>query len=191
MPAMRYATRGDDALRRVHLFLRMHSLWRAFAAQGRRLLRVLLVWFDTLPAHSDRTCGRRGRRVLPNMTGAAHNDWVKQPVAAALWWCLPLCLGILANVLLPSPRIAAVAWAVVFAWMGTGCVLNALRCRRLHCYLSGPVFFLGALAAGLLAAEVFATRLSSIVSATLLLALLSFVPETLWDRHLPRRSEKD
>lgn len=122
------------------------------------------------------------------MTVAARKDWVRQPVTAILWWCLPLCLGILANVLLPL-RVAAVAWTVVFAWMGTGCVLNAMRCQRLHCYISGPVFFLGAVAAGLLAAGVFATRLSNIVSATLVLALLSFVPEMLWGRHLPRKAE--
>lgn len=128
--------------------------------------------------------------MLPNMNGAAQSDWVKQPVTAALWWCLPLCLGILASVLLPSPRTTAVAWAAMFAWMGTGCVLNALRCQRLHCYISGPVFFLGAVAAGLFAAGVFATRLNNIVGATLAFALLSFVPEMLWRRDPRSKPER-
>lgn len=30
--------------------------------------------------------------------------------------------------------------------MGTACILNALRCGRIHCYLTGPFFLLMAVA---------------------------------------------
>lgn len=122
------------------------------------------------------------------MKNIAHNDWTGQPGTAMLWWCLPLGLGILASVLLPSPHMVAAAWAAVFAWMGTGCVLNAVRCQRLHCYISGPVLFLGAVAASLIAGGIFTAKLNGIVGATFVLVLLSFVPEMVWRRNLPRKS---
>jgi len=31
--------------------------------------------------------------------------------------------------------------------MGIACIVNALRCGRIHCYVTGPFFFLMALAA--------------------------------------------
>jgi hypothetical protein len=31
--------------------------------------------------------------------------------------------------------------------MGAACIVNALRCGRVHCYLTGPFFFLMALVA--------------------------------------------
>jgi hypothetical protein len=31
-------------------------------------------------------------------------------------------------------------WAGGFAVMGIGCVVNASRCQRLHCYFTGPLF---------------------------------------------------
>jgi hypothetical protein len=33
--------------------------------------------------------------------------------------------------------------------MGVGCLANAVRCRRIHCYVTGPVFLLAAVFAAL------------------------------------------
>jgi len=65
--------------------------------------------------------------------------------------------------------------------------LNARRCHRLHCYLSGPAFFLGAATLALLAAGVALLGLHSlnnIVGITLTLAVLSFVPEIIWRKYI-------
>ncbi|MGH8089890.1 MAG: hypothetical protein ACREO6_00365 [Rudaea sp.] len=73
-----------------------------------------------------------------------------------------------------------------FIWMGVGCLLNARRCHRLHCYFSGPILLLGAIVAGLLGFGVIAPgphAFNNAVSITLLLALLSFVPEALWSKY--------
>jgi hypothetical protein len=66
------------------------------------------------------------------------NDWVTRPGAGFSWWCLPLGVGFAANFLALPVRGAAIIWVILFAWMGTGCILNARRCHRLHCYISGP-----------------------------------------------------
>ena len=82
------------------------------------------------------------------------NDWVRRPGMGFVWWCLPLGVGIAANYFVSSARGIALVWMVSFVWMGTGCILNARRCRRLHCYISGPAFVLGAAALALFSAGV-------------------------------------
>ena len=113
------------------------------------------------------------------------NDWVTRPGAGFLWWCLPLCIGFAANLFALPARGLALIWMVLFVWTGTGCILNARRCHRLHCYISGPAFLVGAGSLGLLAAGLLplgSHSLNSIVGVTLLAALLSFVPE-IWKKY--------
>jgi hypothetical protein len=124
--------------------------------------------------------------MIPRANLEAHNDWVRRPTSWFLWWGLPLAVGFATNFLTLPLRASAFVWAGALAWMGTGCVLNARRCHRLHCYISGPVFALGAIAAGAVGLDVVATgphALTNIVSATLGLALLSFVPEMIWRKY--------
>ncbi|GLZ89355.1 hypothetical protein Pres01_54060 [Metapseudomonas resinovorans] len=65
-------------------------------------------------------------------------------------WGLPAVVATLAVVLAdrrPALFLAASAALVV---MGGACLVNAARCRRLHCYITGPYFLmltLGALLA--------------------------------------------
>jgi len=102
------------------------------------------------------------------------------------WWGLPVAIGTLANFPRLSQRADASVWAVVFAWMATGCLLNARRCHRVHCFISGPVLLLGAAFAALSASGVIepaAGMFSNIINGTLLLALLAFVPEMVWKRY--------
>jgi hypothetical protein len=115
------------------------------------------------------------------------NDWVRRPGMGFVWWCLPLGIGVAANYFASSPRATAIVWMVSFAWMGTGCLLNARRCHRLHCYISGPAFFLGAAALALFAAGVALLgphSLNNIVGVALAVVLLSFVPEMVWRKYL-------
>ena len=118
------------------------------------------------------------------MSGA--NDWFARPTSAFLVWWLPLGIGVAALLFGLAPRATAAIWAFLFVWMGAGCVWNAARCGRLHCYISGPVFLLGALAMVLMASGVVLSphALNNAVSFTLLFALLSFLPEMIWRRYV-------
>jgi hypothetical protein len=112
-------------------------------------------------------------------------DWVTRPGAGFFWWCLPLGVGFTANFFALPARGIALIWVILFVWMGAGCVLNARRCHRLHCYISGPAFLLGAAILGLSAAGLLALgphALNNIVGATLVVALLSFIPE-IWKKY--------
>src|SRR5258708_2229969 len=76
------------------------------------------------------------------VTNAARKDWARQPLTIILWWGLPIAVGVSVSLLHPPFRVAAGVCAVAFAWMATGCLLNARRCHRVHCYISGPVLLL-------------------------------------------------
>ena len=41
-----------------------------------------------------------------------------------------------------SPLWKTVVWPGAFLWMGVACLVNAQRCGRRHCYLTGPFFLL-------------------------------------------------
>jgi hypothetical protein len=76
---------------------------------------------------------------------AASNDLVRSR-AAWLLWCLPTAF-IVVGMEWTSARTAL--WIPAFSIMGTACLLNARRCGRLHCHLTGPLFVLAALATAL------------------------------------------
>lgn len=83
----------------------------------------------------------------------------------------------------------ALMWAVALAWMGTGCTLNALRCGRRHCLISGPVLWLGAITTGLVAVGLISGQnaLGETVNGTLALAVLSFLSEWFWGLYAVRK----
>ena len=120
-------------------------------------------------------------------TAASRKDWTRQPLTIVLWWGLPLAIGMLANLPHLPQRADAGVWAAVLAWMAAGCLLNARRCHRVHCFISGPVLMLGAVFAALAASgavEPGAGMFSIVINGTLLLALLSFTPEMVWKRYV-------
>lgn len=117
-------------------------------------------------------------------------DWVRTPRAFILWWGLPFLLGVSSNFLALPLAQAAFLWAGAFAWMGTGCVLNALRCARLHCFISAPVLWLGAIAAALVGLGIVSAphALEDVVNATVILVVMSWLPEWFRGRYYTLKS---
>lgn len=113
---------------------------------------------------------------------AKTRDWVRRPVQSIFWWVIPLALGMSTNFWQQPLARTALVWAVALAWMGTGCTLNALRCRRRHCFIAAPALLLGAIAAGLVALGVLpgGNALGEAVNGALAVAALSFLSECLW-----------
>ncbi|WP_454864739.1 hypothetical protein [Pseudomonas rhizophila] len=97
------------------------------------------------------------------------------------FWVLPAVVATIAIVLSdrrPALLLAAGAALVV---MGGACLVNAARCRRLHCYITGPYFLVLALSA--LLAYWFAPNGEHLSRLWLLLAL-GATPLLIW---LPER----
>ena len=63
-----------------------------------------------------------------------------------LYW-LPAIAIVVAGAPAISNGWRTVVWVVALAIMGAACMVNALRCGRVHCYITGPFFLLMALAA--------------------------------------------
>ena len=61
--------------------------------------------------------------------------------AAWLLWYLPIALLVVG---LNWDRGRVWLWIPAFVVMGVGCLVNAARCRRIHCYFTGPLFLLAA-----------------------------------------------
>ncbi len=63
-----------------------------------------------------------------------------------LYW-LPAIAIVVAGVPAISSGWRTVVWTVALGTMGVACIVNALRCGRVHCYITGPFFLLMALIA--------------------------------------------
>src|SRR6516162_10681826 len=63
-----------------------------------------------------------------------------------LYW-LPAIVIVLAGAPAISNGWRTVVWTVALGVMAGACIVNALRCGRVHCYITGPFFLLMALAA--------------------------------------------
>jgi hypothetical protein len=79
------------------------------------------------------------------------SDWSGDARVLLIW-------GVPAAILLVSPLIGArylvFLWPVLLAFMGVACVMNASRCGRVHCYVTGPFFLMLAMASVLHGAEI-------------------------------------
>lgn len=114
-------------------------------------------------------------------------DWVSKPLYCLLWWIAPVAVAVLADHLTTGRRISVLAWAVALAWMGLGCLLNARRCHRRHCYLTGPILLVTATVLGLDAAGVLSlgsSGINMVLWGAFGLSLLSFVPELIWGKYV-------
>lgn len=120
---------------------------------------------------------------------AKSRDWLRRPIGVIFWWALPIAVGESTSFRHLALMQTGLTWAVALAWMGTGCALNALRCGRRHCFLSGPVLWLGAMATALVALGVISgpNALGDAVNGSLALAALSFLSEWFWGLYAGRR----
>jgi hypothetical protein len=75
------------------------------------------------------------------MTGeeARNADWTRG-IRGCLAWGVPIAI------LLISPQVRTrylvIVWPALLTFMGVACLLNARRCGRTHCYVTGPFFLL-------------------------------------------------
>jgi hypothetical protein len=129
------------------------------------------------------------RRASQRSVRGAEGDLLANPLGAAFWWGLPLLAGFSTNFLPLAQSGRTAVWAVALVWMGVGCVLNARRCHRLHCYLSAPVLLLGAVgaaASGLGFTPLGPSTASYVINVSLALALASFAVEPIWGKYRSR-----
>lgn len=77
---------------------------------------------------------------LAGMTCAGSRDILTKPWLVLAFFGLPAIAMVVVG-----ERWRTIVWAGALVTMGTVCSANAVRCRRLHCYMTGPFFLLMAL----------------------------------------------
>lgn len=82
-----------------------------------------------------------------NATTCESRDILSGRLRVFLLYWLPAIAIVVAGVPVISSSWRTVVWTVALSTMGVACIVNALRCGRVHCYLTGPFFLLMALIA--------------------------------------------
>lgn len=73
-------------------------------------------------------------------------DILSSPWLAGAVFCLPAAVIVLSGNFSIGDRWQAGIWAACLGVMAAGCLVNAFRCGRMHCYFTGPFLVLMALA---------------------------------------------
>ncbi len=124
-----------------------------------------------------------------NAVGANRDILCNPSITGVVFW-LPIVALVASGAFAIPTGLRTAIWAASFGTMGIGCIINALRCRRLHCYLTGPFFLWMAVLTllyglGLWHLGAHGWSVISLV-ASAGGALLCFVPELLLGRYLSK-----
>lgn len=80
--------------------------------------------------------------VMNSVPAPKSRDILSSPRAALFAFWLPaVAIAVFANSRFTTTE-RTIIWTVALATMGVACIANALRCGRVHCYLTGPFFLL-------------------------------------------------
>ena len=116
--------------------------------------------------------------------GCTKRDLVASKLAWMVWG-VPIAL-VAVGALWGAARV--LLWAPSLVVMGAACVANAARCGRLHCYLTGPLFLLGAVATILDSLEVVRIGSEWILGGLVMGSALGFGLEWARGRYVGRDS---
>jgi hypothetical protein len=117
-------------------------------------------------------------------------DLVTNERISLVVWKLPLVVFMAG--FFTGPTVRAVLWTVSLGVAGAGCLVNAARCGRVHCYFTGPLFLIGAgvsLAHGVGLVSLSAAWWIGIGVAMILGdSALILLPERVWGKYRRRDS---
>jgi hypothetical protein len=83
----------------------------------------------------------------PDSTACKSRDMLAKPWQALFFFGLPVAAMVITGTARFGSHARTIVWPVALAVIGTACTVNAIRCRRVHCYFTGPFFLLMALLA--------------------------------------------
>jgi len=69
---------------------------------------------------------------------------VGNPFTLITFWGIPI-LVLICSTLLENKILVGWIWFISLLWMGIACLLNARKCKRTHCFYTGPFFILMAI----------------------------------------------
>ena len=122
------------------------------------------------------------------MTAAASRvgrDFANRRLVSFLLWGAPALVMVGTAFVSIGDVPRGVVWAACLSVFGVGCVANALRCGRRHCFVTGPFFLIMALASLLVGFGVLSLAWGWLGLTTLLGAVvLTYVPDRTWGKYI-------
>ena len=113
-------------------------------------------------------------------------DLASNKLASLLFWGLPIA-AIIATSFVDRPVLRTIVWTAAWTEMGAVCLVNAFRCGRLHCYLTGPFFILGGVASLLYGLGILPLGWGQIGMTMLVGGVaLTYLPEWVWGKYTGR-----
>ena len=130
----------------------------------------------------------------PETTTCKSRDILSNPLLAFLVFWLPALFIVATAKSGFGDRRRAVVWTAALAIMGTACTVNAQRCGRVHCYITGPFFLAMALVTLLYGLGVLPLVQNgwSVIGATILVGSIALccLPELLFGKYRRSRGEQ-
>jgi|SRR6516225_4796885 len=71
--------------------------------------------------------------------GKSH-DFLSKPWSFFLLFCFPAIAIVVTRNSVFGNGLRTAVWTASLVVLGTACLINAARCGRVHCYLTGPFF---------------------------------------------------
>src|SRR6516225_7544923 len=82
---------------------------------------------------------------MPCDTPGNRSDILSRPLLSFLIYCLPVIAIVVSGYEQVSRAWRTGIWTAALTVMGVACVANAIRCGRIHCYITGPFFLMVAI----------------------------------------------
>jgi hypothetical protein len=95
-------------------------------------------------------------------------------VSGLLLWCLPIA-AIVAGGSWQAARFWL--WIPAFFVMGAACAVNAMQCRRTHCYITAPLYLLAAAYLVLVALKLAPINYNIFMAAVVAVTVMAFLAE--------------
>jgi len=127
---------------------------------------------------------------LDGTTNEARDILSNRLVTGAVFW-LPAIALVASGFLDIGQGWRTAVWIVALTTMGAGCIVNALRCGRVHCYATGPFFLIMAMVALLYGLDLVQLGKHgwNLIAATVLVGAIAlyWLPEVFFGRYRPGR----
>jgi hypothetical protein len=115
--------------------------------------------------------------------GCTEKDLTRRRIGWLLWG-VPAAALVVGSLVAPLPRM--LLWTPALVVGGVACLVNAAHCGRLHCYVTGPLYLLAALATVLVGAELVPLPWAWVGWAVAGGTILAYIAEWIRGKYLAR-----
>ena len=124
---------------------------------------------------------------MGNSITSTSRDILSRPWLVLALFCIPAIAMVVTGSSSVSEGWRTVVWTAALSVMGIGCIANAARCGRVHCYLTGPFFLVMALVTVLFGLGVMPLGRNgwSLIGLTILVGAIALccLPELAWGKY--------